>query len=82
MYVQRNDTYPTVIPRICAFDWLKLDFWINDPVAADTSYSDRLLVVDLPLCDVSAATGPCVQKSVRMLHFLDLLFSLGFDIVL
>ena len=37
-------------------DWLKADFWIHGPVAADTSYSERLLFA-------SAATGPCIQKS-------------------
>ena len=42
---------------------LKVDFWIHGPVAADTSDSERLLFVGLPLYDVSAATGPCIQKS-------------------
>ena len=37
--------------------------WIDGPVAADTSYGERLLFVGLPLCDVSAATGPCIQKT-------------------
>ena len=48
--------------RLTSFDWLKVDFWIHGPVAVDTSYSERLLFVGLPLCDVSAATGPCIQK--------------------
>ena len=38
--------------RLTSADWLKVDFWIHGPVAADTSYSERLLFVGLPLCDV------------------------------
>ena len=44
-HVQRNDTCPTVVPRICAAlssDWLKVDFWIQGPVAADTSHSGMI----------------------------------------
>ena len=48
--------------RLTSSDWLKVDFWILGPVAADTSYSEKLLFVGLRLCDVSAATGPCIQK--------------------
>ena len=39
-----------------------VEFWIDGPVAADTSYGERLLFVGLPLCDVSAVTGPCIKK--------------------
>ena len=46
--------------RLTNSDWLKVDFWIHGPVTADTSYSERLLFVCLPLCDVSAAAGPCI----------------------
>ena len=49
--------------RLTSSDWLKVDFWIHSPVTADISYSERLLFVGLPLCDVSAATGPCIKKS-------------------
>ena len=51
--------------RVCSTssDWLKVDLWIHGPVAAGTSHSERLLFVGLPLCDVSAATGSCIQKS-------------------
>ena len=44
--------------RLTSSDWLKVDFWIHGPVAAVTSYSERLLFVGISLCDVSAATGP------------------------
>ena len=49
--------------RLTSSDGLKVDFWIHGPVAADTSYSETLLFIGPPLCDVSAATGPCIQKS-------------------
>ena len=49
--------------RLASSGWLNVDFWMHGPVAADTSYSERLLFVGLPLCDVSAAAGPCIQKS-------------------
>ena len=49
--------------RLTNSDWFKVDFWIHGPVAANTLYSERLLFVGLPLCDVSAATGTCIQKS-------------------
>ena len=50
-YGQRKDTCPTLIPRICAYvsHLLKVDFWIHGPVVTDTSYSDRLLFVGLPI---------------------------------
>ena len=49
--------------RLTCSDWLKVNFWIHGPVAADTSYSERLLFIGLLLCNVSAATGPYIQKS-------------------
>ena len=49
--------------RLTSSDWLKVDFWTHGPVKADTSYSERLLFVGFPLRDLSAATGPCIQKS-------------------
>ena len=42
---------------------VKTEFQIQSPVAAATSYSERLLFAGLLLCDVSAATGPCIKKS-------------------
>ena len=42
-----------------------VEFWIDGPVAADTSYGERLLFVGLPLCDVSAVTGPCIKKNKK-----------------
>ena len=67
--------YPRVIPPICvcvtSSDWLKVDFWIQGPVAADTSHSGTIFDQSesrkqdvsqrligqktVPLCDVSAA---------------------------
>ena len=44
-------------------DWLKVDFWIHGPVAADTSHSGRPMNNSLSLYDVSDATEPCIQKS-------------------
>ena len=49
--------------RLTSSDWLKVVLWIHSPVTTDTSYSERLLFVGLSLCDVSDATGPCIQKS-------------------
>ena len=49
--------------HLTSSDWLKVDFLIHSPRAADTWYSERLLFVGLLLCDVSAATGLCIQKS-------------------
>ena len=43
--------------RLTSSEWLKVNFWIHGP-----SSSERLLFVG-PLCDVSAATWPCIQKS-------------------
>ena len=49
--------------RLTSSDWSKVDFWIHGPVAAVTSYSERLLFVGLPMREVSVATGSCIQKS-------------------
>ena len=49
--------------RLISSDWLKVEVLVDDPVTADTSYGERLLFVGLPLCDVSAATGPCIQEN-------------------
>ena len=73
-HTMQGDTCPTewyisnshsAISRVCltSSDWLTVDFWIHGSVAADTSYSERLLFLGLPLCNVSAATGQCIQKS-------------------
>ena len=70
----QSDTYPTeryisnghsanLRVRLTSSDWLKVDFRIYSPVAADTSYSKRMLFVGLPLCDVSDTTGLCIQKT-------------------
>ena len=77
MHTMQGDTCPTVILQICAcvkqVDWLKVDIWIHDPAAADTSHNDFqpiriqdtgcLLASDwskiIPLCNVSAVAGPC-----------------------
>ena len=37
-------------------------FWILGPVKADTSHSGRPMNNDIPMCDVSALTGPSIQK--------------------
>ena len=29
--------------RLISSDWLKVDFWIHGPMAADTSYSEKLV---------------------------------------
>ena len=49
--------------RLTGSDGLVVGSGVHGPVAADASYSGRLLFVGLPLCDVSAAAGPCVWGS-------------------
>ena len=60
--------YPTVIPRIylCVLtssNWLKADFWIHGLVAADTSHSERLLFVGLPMCIFLLSTNQNLFKA-------------------
>ena len=38
--------------RLISSDWLKVEFWVDGPMAADTFHGERLLFVGLPLCDV------------------------------
>ena len=49
--------------RLTNSDRLKVDFWIYGPVAADTLHSRGPMNNSVSLYDVSAATGPCIQKS-------------------
>ena len=58
-----NGRSANLLVRLTSSDWLKVDFWIHGPVAAGTSYSESLLFIGLPLCDVSAATGPMYPKT-------------------
>ena len=62
IHVQRS--FRELLPAFSSSDWLKVDFWIHGPVAADTSYSERLLFIGLPLCNVFAATGPCIKNQL------------------
>ena len=70
-YVQRKDTCPAVIPRICAcvkqilIGWkLVFGYMVQWQYScSDTSHSGRPTNNSLSLYDVSAATGPCIQKS-------------------
>ena len=40
------------------------DYWIHDPVVADTLHSGKPTNNSLSLYNVSASTGPCIQKSI------------------
>ena len=57
--------YLELFGNLTSSDWLKADFWIPGPVAADILYNERLLFVGLPLCDVhiSAANEPCKSQN-------------------
>ena len=63
--VQRNDTYPMIIPQICVCVRQVL---MAESLFLDTRLSEERYITmedhnDLPQCDVSAFTGPSIQKA-------------------
>ena len=64
--------------RLTSSDWLKVGFWIHGPVAADTSYSERLLFVGLPHVHSkdSVSLGRCPGWSECLLGVFAILLAL------